>query len=164
MRRSLCVAAVAGLTSCAAAAASAASLQSTCINTIAGGFIAPQPVGNPTHAVLDQWGSPLVTTPAAVFRVEADGITLTALAGNGTSSGYVDGLGPDARFNVRCRGAGRPPMHSPLGSSADLTSVPGPTRHRRVGALRHPRSRPVQQRSAGHLPQQHRDDDRGSGP
>jgi hypothetical protein len=74
------------------------SRQSSCINTIAGGLEASaQPVGNPSFPILDSYGSVVVTTANALFRLEDDGTTLTALAGDGFVEGYADGIG--GRFN-----------------------------------------------------------------
>ena len=80
-------------------ATTVSNLQVTCMNTIAGGVVREQPVGSPRYMLLDLSGSPVLTAPNAVFRLEADGSTLTTLAGNGLTSGFVDGLGTDVRFN-----------------------------------------------------------------
>ena len=76
-------------------------LQSACINTVAGGGVSTQTAGVPGHAALDASGSLLVTTPSAVYRLEAYGSRLAPLAGSGGSNtGYVNDLGDAALFNA----------------------------------------------------------------
>ena len=74
-------------------------MQTSCINTVAGGVVAGTQSLGLSYVAFDASGSLVLTTPSTVLRLEADGSTLTPFAGSGTTTGYADGLGRDARFN-----------------------------------------------------------------
>lgn len=69
------------------------------VTTIAGGLLYPNLIGAPNGLVLDAAGSLLIADQAGRILKLVDGKILYTLAGSSTS-GYVNGSGSTARFNV----------------------------------------------------------------